>query len=444
MELLKILEKLESDFKNSTYLLKEARIDPKIHHYVVEIIRNWNKLNFMHNKILRALSSKKIKKPLPKISKSVGIYSIYRVSWEGLKLEKLQKELHRRDLGLSYYYRNITTFDWDIALRGKSWAERTSIDKAIPSFLIETLTQYIDKETLLSIIENINTSQEQSHFTVHLLNIKEELLKSKTDFVKDSVFSNEIYHIPVKFKSKIVANPIFINREVAIHDRASLITAHLIQPQENDLIADFCGAPGMKSFNIAHLSNNTSRIITMDISTNRIKTARTLLLDYHVKNSHVINCDAANPPFRSQEISDFKGFDKILVDAPCTGSGTLSQHPELKWRQSQNFLSQNLRFQQWILDAAVENLKEDGILVYSTCSLYKEEGEEQILRLLTENPDSLKMIELPSYLEKRYTIKTDLVEIESKLNKGMGRTFQNMENTGSYFFAQIQKSKNCF
>ena len=121
-------------------------------------------------------------------------------------------------------------------------------------------------------------------------------------------------------------------------------------------------------------------------------------------------------------------FDKILLDAPCTGSGTFSSHPELKWRQNHKFLNQNLFLQRNLIEKAFSMLKLGGILLYSTCSLYLEEGELQIDKVL----DRFEIEKLPSWISPNYKINKTAIS-------GAGRFFPVVHNTNGVFIAKLKK-----
>jgi 16S rRNA (cytosine967-C5)-methyltransferase len=119
-----------------------------------------------------------------------------------------------------------------------------------------------------------------------------------------------------------------------------------------------------------------------------------------------------------------------LLDAPCTGSGTFSTNPELKWRQNEGFLHQNIVLQEKLLKSAITLLKHSGILVYSTCSLYPEEGEYQVLKILKH----LKPMELPKWFSPSY-------KVDDQQIPGTGRLFPVNHNTKGFFIAKFKKNK---
>ena len=119
-----------------------------------------------------------------------------------------------------------------------------------------------------------------------------------------------------------------------------------------------------------------------------------------------------------------------MLDPPCTGSGTFLSNPELKWRQSEKFLNQNIILQKKLLRSAIKFLKPNGILVYSTCSLYPEEGEFQILEVL----DHLYPLDLPKWFSPSYTINDSIIP-------GTGRLFPSTHQTQGFFIGKFKKKE---
>jgi 16S rRNA (cytosine967-C5)-methyltransferase len=150
---------------------------------------------------------------------------------------------------------------------------------------------------------------------------------------------------------------------------------------------------------------------------------RQISRNLNVLNSHLINSDSIKLPVR---FTNF--FDKVLIDAPCTGSGTFSTNPELKWRQNEGFLHQNIVLQEKLLKSALKLLKPSGILVYSTCSLYPEEGELQVLKIL----DNFEPMELPNWFSPSYKIKNQQIS-------GTGRLFPAIHQTKGFFIGKFKK-----
>jgi 16S rRNA (cytosine967-C5)-methyltransferase len=152
---------------------------------------------------------------------------------------------------------------------------------------------------------------------------------------------------------------------ISIQDEASQLVAMLVG--HGDAILDCCAAPGGKTAILAH-RNPKATVIAAELHPHRARLLRKLV---RAPNVHVIATDARTFPFR-------KAFDRILVDAPCSGTGTLARNPEIKWRLTADDLRDLQAKQIAILKSALAQLAPGGRLVYSTCSLEREENEAVI------------------------------------------------------------------
>jgi 16S rRNA (cytosine967-C5)-methyltransferase len=160
-----------------------------------------------------------------------------------------------------------------------------------------------------------------------------------------------------------------------VQDCAAALPALVLAPRSGERIADLCAAPGGKT---AQLALSGASVTAVDRSAERLKrlseNLQRLKLEADVRASDALN-------FKAQP------FDAILLDAPCTATGTIRRHPEVAWNKRQSDLSSLADLQSKLLDHAVTLLKPGGRLVYCTCSLEPEEGENQITALMRRNPD---------------------------------------------------------
>ena len=182
-------------------------------------------------------------------------------------------------------------------------------------------------------------------------------------------------------------------------------------------------SPFLYSQTKAQISKGRSKIIAGDFHAQRVNDMHNYLSSLGIHQVHEIQWDGIKPPLKNESV------DKILLDAPCTGSGTFTSNPQLKWRQSDKFLERNVELQRRLLEAGLKLLKSNGTLVYSTCSLYPEEGEYQVQELLG---DLVKPASLPSWLPPSYKINGSYVE-------GSGRYLPADHNTIGFFVAKLIK-----
>lgn len=168
-----------------------------------------------------------------------------------------------------------------------------------------------------------------------------------------------------------------------VQDEASQIVSHLLSPQPGERVLDACAAPGGKSTHMAQLMGDRGEIIALDLNGPKINLIRENCRRLGISIIRAFRADALRPlPFPA----DFT-FDKILVDAPCTGLGTLHRNPEAKWRRKPEDISHFRGLQAAFLASVSSRLKPDGVLVYSTCTITREENDSVVEDFLQTRKD---------------------------------------------------------
>ncbi len=167
---------------------------------------------------------------------------------------------------------------------------------------------------------------------------------------------------------------------ISIQDEASQTVPLLLDVQANDRVLDLCAAPGGKTPPLVRGTGARGIVVAADRHAHRLRAMREQFKRLGLAQVHLVELDAASPlPFRAL-------FHRILVDAPCSGTGTLARHPEIRWRLKPEQLAEFHVLQVSLLKSALERLVPGGRLVYSTCSMEPEENEqvvEEALRLAT-------------------------------------------------------------
>jgi 16S rRNA (cytosine967-C5)-methyltransferase len=150
------------------------------------------------------------------------------------------------------------------------------------------------------------------------------------------------------------------------------------------MVADFCAGAGGKTLAIGATMRNTGRLYAFDTSAHRLDGLKPRLARSGLSNVH----PAAIAHERDDRIRRLAGkMDRVLVDAPCTGTGTLRRHPDLKWRHSQATVDEMAKTQMSVLQGAARLVKPGGRLVYATCSMLPQENEEIAAAFTTANPE---------------------------------------------------------
>jgi len=167
---------------------------------------------------------------------------------------------------------------------------------------------------------------------------------------------------------------------ISIQDEASQAVPLLLDVHAGDRVLDLCAAPGGKTPPLVRAAGSEGTVIAADHHAHRLRAMRAQFERLALERVHLVELDAAKPlPFGGE-------FQRILVDAPCSGTGTLARHPEIRWRLRPQQLAELHKLQVEILSQALSKLSPGGRLVYSTCSLEPEENEEVVAEALLAAP----------------------------------------------------------
>lgn len=184
-------------------------------------------------------------------------------------------------------------------------------------------------------------------------------------------------------RSPVSRLPGFDAGRFQVQSEASQLVAYLLGPQPGERILDACAAPGGKTTHIAELMGDDGEVTATDKSDAGLKMITENVARLGLRAVKTIAADFEKPlPAALQPT-----FDRILVDAPCSGLGTLRSHPEIKWQRGQKDIKRLARLQSRILARAASLLKAGGVLVYSTCTLTREENDDVVKKFLAGNPN---------------------------------------------------------
>ncbi len=190
--------------------------------------------------------------------------------------------------------------------------------------------------------------------------------------------------IRLQGKPALQKHPLFIEGGVEVQDEGSQLLGLLLAPKRGEMVCDFCAGAGGKTLILGALMANTGRLYAYDVSEKRLNNMKPRLARSGLSNVHPQLIAHERDP----KIKRLAGkFDRVLVDAPCSGLGTLRRNPDLKWRQSPESVTELTAKQAAILESAARLLKSGGRLVYATCSLLEEENEAIVQAFLAAHPD---------------------------------------------------------
>lgn len=209
----------------------------------------------------------------------------------------------------------------------------------------------------------------------------------------------------------LLGSPQWQRGEVIAQSRAAMLVARVLDPQPGERVLDLCAAPGGKSTHIAALMGGEGEVVAVEREPGRLRQLRETVARMAATNVRVLEADAERPlkaqpqadaaqPLRAdaaqqpqadaaQPLQAFAAgrFDRVLLDAPCSGLGTLQARPDLRWRASPERIGELVAVQARMLAAAAESVCAGGTLVYSTCTISRAENEQQIEAFLQAHPD---------------------------------------------------------
>jgi 16S rRNA (cytosine967-C5)-methyltransferase len=255
----------------------------------------------------------------------------------------------------------------------------------LPDWVVEHLGRHHAEAEILAIARGLNEPAP--------MDLRVNTLNAGRETVQHELAASGIEAVPtpyspsglrVKGRPSINRHPLFLAGAIEVQDEGSQLLCHLVAPRRHDLVVDFCAGAGGKSLMLGALMHSQGRIYAFDVSVARLNRLRPRLKRSGLSNlfPHAI---ASENDIRVKRLAG--KIDRVLVDAPCSGLGTLRRNPDLKWRQSPQSVEELKRKQAAILRAAAKLLKPGGRLVYATCSLLAGENEDIVAAFLAERGD---------------------------------------------------------
>jgi 16S rRNA (cytosine967-C5)-methyltransferase len=203
-----------------------------------------------------------------------------------------------------------------------------------------------------------------------------------------------------------------------VQDESAYLVTELLQIQKGDMVLDACSAPGGKYTAFLEKDLEDFLLIGTDIYYDRISVVKKNCIRLGLTSYLLLQSDTINSPFQ-------KKFDKILIDAPCSGLGTIQKNPDIKWRRTEKEIENFQKLQINILNALKFYVKPGGIIVYSTCTINREENEEVIECFLQTN--------------KNFSIISPYTEYKKFLSEGKYiRSFPHIHKMDGSFAAILQ------
>jgi 16S rRNA (cytosine967-C5)-methyltransferase len=242
----------------------------------------------------------------------------------------------------------------------------------LPDWLAEKLLPDYDEATLLAMAASLNRMAPLD-LRVNPMKISREdaLEKLKADGIPATATQLSPLAIRLSGKPALSKYPLFIDGSLEVQDEGSQMLGMLVAPRRGEMVVDFCAGAGGKTLLLGALMRNTGRLYAIDISEKRLGKLKPRLARSGLSNVHPIRIEHE----RDTKLKRLAGkADRVLVDAPCSGLGTLRRNPDLKWRQNAETVAELSAKQLSILEAAAKLVRPGGRLIYATCSLLRDEN----------------------------------------------------------------------
>ena len=214
------------------------------------------------------------------------------------------------------------------------------------------------------------------------LDLRVNLARANRDEVSTRLAADGVEAAPTTYspaglrlagKPAVNRHPLFKDGVFDVQDEGSQLLAWLVAPRRGEMVADYCAGAGGKTLALAMLMRGTGRLYALDVSPKRLAALAPRAARAGITNVQSIVLSGDNDT-RAKRLAG--KLDRVLVDAPCSGFGTLRRNPDLKWRHAPTAIAQLADKQRGILDAAARLLKPGGRLIYATCSILREENEQ--------------------------------------------------------------------
>lgn len=306
-----------------------------------------------------------------------------------------------------------------------SLTKSLSIQYALPEWMIEMWLEAYSKEEVQAIGEALNKRAEVCGRWNPIKGTKEELmstLKAEGVQIEPGHLLEEAFYVKKVERLQNLAS--FKVGAWTVQDESAMLVAHVMQPQKGDKILDMCSAPGGKSMHMAGMMHNEGKIVACDVHPHKLE-----LIE---KNAKRLGISIIEPTLQDGMVLNeaFIGkFDKVLLDAPCSGLGIMKRKPDIRHNKTRADLEEIASIQRALVKNAVQYLKPEGRLVYSTCTISYEENEKMAYEIAEHT--GLELEDLTDTIPKCLS--------ERLKEKGMIQILPQMADTDGFFIASFRK-----
>jgi 16S rRNA (cytosine967-C5)-methyltransferase len=285
--------------------------------------------------------------------------------------------------GLLRQYLRAAEMGVDPLPRSDNPVEQLGIQHSYPNWMIEVWRQQLDLAETAQLCEWLN---QPPHLDLRVNPLRTSLEQVETALRSAGISVDRILYLPQALRlagaTGAVQNlPGFNQGWWMVQDSSAQLVSHLVDPQPGEVIVDACAAPGGKTAHLAELMQNQGTIWAIDRAPSRLKKLQQNADRLELQTIQICAGD-------SRELPQFVGqCDRVLLDAPCSGLGTLNRHADARWRQTPATVAALSQLQQELLHHTATWVKPNGVLVYATCTLHPAENETVIQTFLTTHPN---------------------------------------------------------
>lgn len=358
---------------------------------VTEIVYGTIKYKYTIDKIIQSFTGKNFKK-LEDFVLNILRISIYQIKYldkippfaavnEAVNLTKKNSSLGASKLVngvLRNYLRNL-----EKSYCGEDPIEKLCFEYSFPRWLVEHFIKQYGRKTTEKILIGLN---ERPALTVRVNEIKGEYEEIYNSMENEGYQVSEGYVAPEAIRivngRNIEDNRLFKEGYVTVQDESAMLVAPSMELNSDLKVLDLCSAPGGKTTHISEIMDNTGEVLAFDIHENKLSLIKDNAKRLNINN---IKCETLDASVYKKEFNKYA--DRVLIDVPCSGLGIIRKKPEIKYTKNQKELKSIVEIQRSIMNNAAKYVKKDGVILYSTCTLNKEENEKNIQWFLKNHPN---------------------------------------------------------
>jgi 16S rRNA (cytosine967-C5)-methyltransferase len=275
---------------------------------------------------------------------------------------------------------------WVAELKGRQESALGLAGQAdLPDWLAERLLARMEADALLKLAQGLNQPAPLD-LRVNPLKSDRETVLARLNGEGLAAEAGVLSPLALRLKAKpaLQKHPLYLDGTIEVQDEGSQLLGYLVAPKRGEMVADFCAGAGGKTLLLGALMRSTGRLYAFDVSGKRLARLKDRMARSGLSNVHPVTIANEND-IRVKRLAG--KLDRVLVDAPCSGLGTLRRNPDLKWRQTPEGVAELACKQRDILQGAARLVKPGGRLVYATCSILPEENEAIVAGFLAAHPD---------------------------------------------------------